>query len=119
MEFTKMHDPFQKKRLEEISLLRELSSPHFDGEKWEQLRKLVYRPVPLNVDVVVDDTTLREGLQMAGMITPKPEETCRIACLLREIGVERLEVMTFTKTDQQAIRLMRDEGLGDIMAAWC
>jgi len=112
-------DPFERRRRSEIQLLRELSSPQFDREKWERLRRLVYRPVPLNVEVVVDDTTLREGLQMAGIITPKPEETCRIALLLRDIGVERLEVLTYTKTDQQAVKLMREAGLGDILAAWC
>ena len=112
-------DPFERRRRSEIQLLRELSSPQFDREKWERLRRLVYRPVPLNVEVVVDDTTLREGLQMAGMITPKPEDTCRIATLLRDIGVERLEVLTYTKTDQQALRLMREAGLGDMLAAWC
>lgn len=112
-------DPFERRRRSEIQLLRELSSPQFDREKWERLRRLVYRPVPLNVEVVVDDTTLREGLQMAGMITPKPEDTCRIATLLRDIGVERLEVLTYTKTDQQAVRLMREAGLGDMLAAWC
>jgi len=112
-------DPFERRRRSEIQLLRELSSPQFDREKWERLRRLVYRPVPLNVEVVVDDTTLREGLQMAGMITPKPEDTCRIATLLRDIGVERLEVLTYTKTDQQAVRLMREAGLRDMLAAWC
>ncbi len=109
----------EKHRQRELSSIRELSAPYFDREKWEKLRKLVYRPTPLNVDVVIDDTTLREGLQMAGLTTPKPENTCRIACLLRDIGIERLEVLTYTKTDQEAIRLMRDEGLGEMLAAWC
>jgi isopropylmalate/homocitrate/citramalate synthase len=112
-------DPFERRRRSEIQLLREFSSPQFDRERWERLRRLVYRPVPLNVEVVVDDTTLREGLQMAGMITPKPEDTCRIATLLRDMGVERLEVLTYTKTDQQAVKLMKEAGLGGLLAAWC
>ena len=91
----------------------------FDGEKWEELKRTVYKPTPLNVDVVVDDCTLREGLQMAGLLSPKPEEEARIALMLRDIGVERLEVMTFTKSDREAIKIMRDEGLGPMLAAWC
>jgi len=91
----------------------------FDEERWEELKRAVYRPTPLNVEVVVDDCTLREGLQMAGLLSPKPEESARIALTLRDIGVERLEVMTYTKSDREAIKLMRDEGLGPMLAAWC
>jgi len=99
--------------------LMKLSSLTFDSDKWEELRKFVYKPRPLNVDVIIDDTTLREGLQMAGLTSPSPADTCRIATLLRDIGVERLEVITYTKSDQEAVNLMRNEGLGDIIAAWC
>ncbi len=107
-------------RANEIRRMREfLREGQFDLEKWEELRRLVYKPVPLRIDVVVDDCTLREGLQMAGLTIPKPEESFQIACMLDEIGVERLEVMTYTKTDQQAIKLMQDRGLGKKLAAWC
>lgn len=106
----------RKEYLDEIS---SLSSLKFNPEKWEKLRKIVYKPQPLDLDVIIDDTTLREGLQMAGIVTPRPDDTCRIACLLRDIGAERLEVLTYTKSDQEAIEKMQDEGLGDMLAGWC
>jgi len=109
----------EKARREYLERIRSLSSPQFDPAKWEELRKLVYSPRPLKLDVVIDDTTLREGLQMAGLTSPIPENACRIACMLRDIGVERLEVLTYTKSDQEAVEMMKDNGLGDMIAAWC
>ena len=112
-------DMLENSRLELLRRIRELAPPEFDEAKWEEQRKIVYNPTPLNIDVIIDDTTLREGLQMAGLVSPRPADACRIACMLRDVGVERLEVVTFTKTDKDAIKLMRDEGLGDMLAAWC
>jgi len=91
----------------------------FDREKWEEVKRIIYKPLPLNVDVIIDDTTLREGLQMAGLLNPRPEEYLKIALMLREIGVERLEVMIYTKSDKESVKLMQDHGLGPILAAWC
>ena len=91
----------------------------FDFAKWEELKKAVYKPLPLNVDVIVDDCTLREGLQMAGLLTPRPEEYLKIALMLKEIGVERLEVLIYTKSDKESVKLMQDNGLGPMLAAWC
>jgi len=108
----------EKRRNEYLSKIRQLSFLEFNQKKWEELRKLVYKVVPLDVDVVIDDTTLREGIQMAGIVSPHPSDSCRIACLLRDIGVERLEVLAYTKSDQEAIKRMRDENLGEILAAW-
>lgn len=110
-------DELRKRELERIREF--LKDGQFDLSRWEELRRMVYKPVPLRIEVVVDDCTLREGLQMAGLVIPKPEDSCEIACMLREIGVERLEVMTYTKADQQAVKLMQDRGLGDMLAAWC
>ena len=91
----------------------------FDREKWEEVKRIIYKPLPLNVDVIIDDTTLREGLQMAGLLNPRPEEYLKIALMLREIGVERLEVMIYTKSDKESVKLMQDHGLDPILAAWC
>ena len=108
----------EKSRDEYLTKIRQRSLMTFDQKKWEELRKLVYKVVPLDVDVVIDDTTLREGVQMAGMVSPHPSDSCRIACVLRDIGVERLEVLTYTKSDQEAVKRMKDENLGEILAAW-
>lgn len=108
----------EKARREYLAKIRQLSSLEFNPEKWEELRKLVYKVVPLDVDVVIDDTTLREGVQMAGIASPHPSDACRIACMLRDIGVERLEVLTYTKSDQETVKRMKDENLGEMLAAW-
>ncbi len=102
-----------------MKTIEKLSSHVFYPDKWEELRKFVYKTSPLKVDVILDDTTLREGLQMAELAGPSPKDMCRIACLLRDIGVEREEVIIFTKSDQEAIRMMQDEGLKEKLAAWC
>ena len=109
----------ERTRKEYLDKISRLSSLKFDPEKWEKLREIVYKPQPLDLDVIIDDCTLREGYQMAGIVTPRPDDTCRIARLLRDIGAERLEVLTYTKSDQEAIKKMQDEGLGDILAGWC
>ena len=108
----------EKARHEHLAKIKQMGPPHFDQGKWEGIKELVYNVLPLDVDVIIDDTTLREGIQMAGIASPHPSDACRIACLLRDIGVERLEVLTYTKSDQEAIKRMRDEGMGDMIAAW-
>lgn len=108
----------EKVRREYLNKIKQLSFLEFNPEKWEELRKSVYNVVPLGIDVVIDDTTLREGVQMAGIACPHPSDACRIACMLRDIGVERLEVLTYTKSDQEAIKRMKDENLGGMLAAW-
>lgn len=107
------------RRKEYIDALTRISSPAFNLARWEELRRFTYRTTPLDLDVVVDDTTLREGLQMAGLGSPTPSDMCQTALLLREIGVDREEVITYAKSDQEGIKLMRDRGLGDMLAAWC
>jgi len=109
----------EARRRRYVRRLGELTFPAFEPERWEELRRFVYKTSPLDVDVVVDDTTMREGLQMAELISPRPADMCRVARLLRDIGVEREEVITYTESDQKAIEMMRDEGLGEMLAAWC
>jgi isopropylmalate/homocitrate/citramalate synthase len=102
-----------------MEVIKKLSSPIFDLERWEKLKKIVYKPRSIDLDVIVDDTTLREGLQMAELTSPSPRDMCHIACLLRDIGVERIEVITFTKSDREALNLIKNEGLGKMLAGWC
>ncbi|HDI12792.1 MAG TPA: hypothetical protein ENF64_01605, partial [Hadesarchaea archaeon] len=77
-------EKMEKDRREYLSRIRKLASVEFDPEKWEELRKLVYKTIPLDVDVVIDDTTLREGVQMAGIACPHPSDSCKIARMLHE-----------------------------------
>jgi len=112
-------EKLEEKRMKQIDVIRSLTSREFNPEMWEKLKETLYYYKPLNVNVIIDDTTLREGLQMAELISPNPYDMCKIACLLRDIGVERIEVITYTKSDQDAIKLMHDEGLGEMLAGWC
>ena len=109
----------ERERREFIKRIRDLSPYEFREEDWERLREMIYPPEPLDVDVIIDDTTLREGVQMSGLITPSPEDMCKIACMLYELGVERIEVKSFTSNDVEGIRLMHEMGLSDVLANWC
>jgi len=102
-----------------VEIMKGVSLTDFDMNKWEKIRESAYPPRPLNLDVIIDDTTLRDGLQMAGLVSPVPADAARIAEFLRDIGVERLEVLTYTRSDVEAIKMMQDKGMGDIIAAWC
>lgn len=115
MNFEKM----EKARLEYLEKIKGISLTDFDITKWENIRKSAYPPRQLDLDVIMDDSTLRDGLQMAGLVSPLPNDVARIATMLRDIGVERLEVLTYTKSDKDATKLMQDNGLGDMIAAWC
>jgi hypothetical protein len=52
----------EKNRRDYLAKIRELAGVEFDSKKWEEIKKLVYGVVPLDVDVIIDDTTLREGV---------------------------------------------------------
>jgi len=115
MNFEKM----EAARREYLEKMKGISLTEYDPEKWAAIRKRAYPPRPLDVDVIIDDTTLRDGLQMAGLVSPLPADAARIASMLRDIGIERIEVLTYTKSDKDAVKIMIDDGLGDIIAAWC
>jgi len=74
--------------------------------------------LPLDTDPVIDDTTLRDGVQMPGLAAA-PKDAAEIARLLDEIGVERIEVFHYQKTDKQAVKLMQKMGLSASIAGWC
>ena len=111
-------DRLESVRRKYVARIKSLSPKRFDPEKWGELKEMIYPSRRLDVDVIIDDTTLRDGIQMAGLISPRPADACKIACLLRDIGVERLEVLMYTRSDKEAIRMMQDAGLGEMLAAW-
>jgi len=108
----------EEDRRKTVDTLLRLSRQKYEPDAWRRLKEMLYPSRRLDVDVIIDDTTLREGLQMAGLTTPVPEDLAEIGRLLSEIRVERIEVMTYTPTDREAIRIMRDNGLGEALAGW-
>lgn len=72
-----------------------------------------------NKQVVIDDTTLRDGEQTAGVVFSL-EEKKRIAQMLDEIGVGELEcgIPAMGKQEQQSIRALVDLGLKARLITW-
>jgi len=82
------------------------------------LEELGFRKITLDTDPVIDDTTLRDGVQMPGLaVTPK--DAAEIARLLDEIGVERIELHHYQRPDKKAAKLIQKMGLHASIAGWC
>ncbi len=78
----------------------------------------IYFKLSLKTDPIIDDTTLRDGVQMPGLAV-SPEDAAEIARLLDEIGVERIELHHYQKIDKEAVRIIRKMGLKARIAGWC
>ena len=109
----------EKERRDCADICRKLSKLEYDTDSWNELNRSIYEKIPLNCDVVIDDTTLREGVQMSGLRPPSPSEAAELAEDLSKIGVERLEVQIYSSAGKQATKIMQDIGLGHRLAAWC
>ena len=74
--------------------------------------------LPLNTDPIIDDTTLRDGIQMPGLAAG-PQEAAKIAEFLADIGVERIELFHYQEPDKKAAKLIGDLNLNMRIAGWC
>jgi len=72
----------------------------------------------LKTEPIIDDTTLRDGIQMPGLAV-SPEDAAEIARLLVEAGVERIELHHYQKSDKKAAKLIQKIGLNARIAGWC
>ena len=77
-----------------------------------------FHQLPLRVEPMIDDSTLRDGVQMPG-IAASPEHTAEMAQFLDELGVERIEVHHFQEPDRKAVKLIHQKGLKARVAGWC
>ncbi len=77
-----------------------------------------YFKLPLQTEPIIDDTTLRDGIQMPGLAVG-PKESAKIAQLLEEIGVERIELFHYQEPDKKAVKLILDLNLDLRVAGWC
>jgi isopropylmalate/homocitrate/citramalate synthase len=78
----------------------------------------IYFKQKLKTEPILDDTTLRDGIQMPGLAVG-PEDSAKIAQLLSEIGVERIEVFHYQEPDKKAVHLIQDLNLDMRVAGWC
>ena len=77
-----------------------------------------YFKLKLKTEPIIDDTTLRDGIQMPGLAV-KPNDAVKIAQLLNEVGVERIEVFHYQEPDKKAAKLIQDLNLNMRVAGWC
>jgi len=81
-------------------------------------KDLCFNRLTLKTEPLIDDTTLRDGVQMPGLAV-SPEDAAEIARLLDEIGVERIELHHFQKSDKKAVKLIQNLSLNARVAGWC
>ncbi|MFW6110415.1 MAG: homocitrate synthase/isopropylmalate synthase family protein [Thermoproteota archaeon] len=79
---------------------------------------LGFKQLPLKTEPVIDDTTLRDGMQMPGL-SVSPQKAANIARLLDQIGVERIELHHFQRQDKKAAKIIQDMSLNASIAGWC
>lgn len=70
-------------------------------------------------DIIIDDTTLRDGEQTAGVVFSKREKTA-IARMLDSIGVQEIEcgIPAMGEEEQASIRALVDLGLNARLITW-
>ena len=77
-----------------------------------------YFKMALKTEPIIDDSTLRDGIQMPGLAVG-PKDAAKIAQLLSEVGVERIEVYHYQKPDKKAAELILKMNLDIRVAGWC
>jgi isopropylmalate/homocitrate/citramalate synthase len=65
--------------------------------------------LPLGQEVFVSDSTLRDGAQMPGVVI-KVKDRLKIFEYLHRIGIDKLEIFLFTRSDKEAARAMVECG---------
>jgi isopropylmalate/homocitrate/citramalate synthase len=83
-----------------------------------ELNQFYFKLPTLKTDPIIDDSTLRDGIQMPGLAVG-PQDAAHIAKLLSEIGTERIELFHYQAPDKQAAKLILDQKLDMRIAAWC
>ncbi|MDR2204315.1 MAG: hypothetical protein LBE76_08525, partial [Nitrososphaerota archaeon] len=82
------------------------------------LKQFYFKLPELGTNPILDDSTLRDGIQMPGLAVG-PKNAAHIAQLLCNIGVERIELFHYQKPDKQAAKLVLNQKLDMRVAAWC
>jgi isopropylmalate/homocitrate/citramalate synthase len=82
------------------------------------IQDFYFKLKPLNITPIIDDSTLRDGIQMPGLAVG-PQDAAHIAELLCEIGVERIELFHYQEPDKKAAQLILGKKLNMRIAGWC
>ena len=77
-----------------------------------------YFKLPLKTEPIIDDTTLRDGIQMPGLAV-KPNDAAIIVKFLNEIGVERIEIFHYQEPDKKSAKAIQRMKLDLRVAGWC
>lgn len=82
------------------------------------LKDYYFKMPPLQTNPIIDDTTLRDGIQMPGLAAG-PKDSAKIAQYLYELGIERIELFHYQEPDKKAAKLISDLNLPLRVAGWC
>lgn len=82
------------------------------------IKDFFFKMQPLKTEAIIDDTTLRDGIQMPGLAA-SPKDAAKIAQLLTQIGAERIEVFHYQEPDKKAAKMIMDQHLDVRVAGWC
>jgi 2-isopropylmalate synthase len=83
-----------------------------------KLDDFFFKMPSLQTDPIIDDTTLRDGMQMPGLAA-KPKDAAKIAELLTAVGAQRLELFHYQAVDKKAAKLILNRKLDCRITAWC
>jgi citrate (Re)-synthase len=98
-------------------LVRENHTNKTECAKME-LKDYFFKLPTLQTNPIIDDTTLRDGIQMPGLAAG-PKDAAKIAQFLAEVGVERIELFHYQEPDKKAAKLIGDLNLDLRVAGWC
>jgi len=82
------------------------------------IKDFFFKMPPLKTETIVDDTTLRDGIQMPGLAAGS-KGAAKIAKLLNDVGVERIEMFHYQEPDKRAAKLTLEQKLPMRVAGWC
>lgn len=83
-----------------------------------QLEDFYFKMPPLKTEPIIDDTTLRDGIQMPGLAV-SPKDAAKIAELLCDVGAERIELFHYQEPDKKAAKRIHAAKLDCRVAGWC
>lgn len=82
------------------------------------LNDFFFKMPALQIDPIIDDTTLRDGAQMSG-VAIAPQDAAKIAQLLCEVGAQRIELFHYQEPDREAAKRILSMKLNCRVAGWC